>query len=97
MKTGPSGLSRRHFILGSGASVLAAAPLRAQTGRRYAVVSLVGNQLDVVYAQMTTGTHLDPNVHRIVPDPNGAMDKLALAAVSLAQPRAAPPAATSAA
>jgi hypothetical protein len=84
--------TRRHFVqvVGATALALSAPALRAQPERRYAVVSLIGDQLDVVYAQMTTGTHLDPNVHRVVPDPAGTMDQVTLAAVGRALDQGGP-------
>ncbi len=55
-----------------------------QAARRYAVVSLVGDRLTVVYAGPVTGTSLDGNRHRVVLDPKGAMDQFTLAAVGKA-------------
>ena len=87
---GPTaGRTRRRFIQGSGAALvaMAGAPLRAQTAAatpRHVVISLLGDRINVVYAQMETGSHLDSNVRRSVPDPHGTMDQLALAAVDRA-------------
>jgi hypothetical protein len=80
--------SRRRFVQATGASALAAAfstgTARAQAARRYAVVSLIGDELVVVYVGLQTGTLLDPNRSRTVPDPTGTMDRYALDAAGRA-------------
>jgi hypothetical protein len=80
--------NRRRFIQATGTAALAVAfssgAARAQTARRYAVVSLIGDQLDVVFAGKQTGTLLDPNRHALLADPEGAMDRIALAATARA-------------
>ncbi len=80
--------ARRQWIQAAGAAAfttaLAAVPARAQTARRYAVVSLVGDKLTVVYAGPVTGTLLDPNRQRVVLDAKGVMDQIALSAVGQA-------------
>ena len=79
---------RRRFTQGCGAALLGSAfgitPARAQAARRYAVVSLIGDELVVVYVGLQTGTLLDPNRSRTVPDPAGTMDRYALAAAGRA-------------
>jgi hypothetical protein len=77
----------------SSALLLSASSLRArgQSVPRHAVISLLGDRLEVVYAQMRTGSHLDRNLHRAVPDPRGAMDQFALAAVARALDAAGQP------
>ncbi len=75
--------SRRRLL------ALAAAPLalawrggHAQTppARRYAVVSLIGDEIVLVYAAATTGSHLDRNRQHALPDAAGSFDRYALAA-----------------
>jgi hypothetical protein len=79
---------RRRFTQGCGAALLGSAfgvaPARAQAARRYAVVSLIGDELVVVYMGLQTGTLLDPNRSRTVPDPTGTMDRYALGAAGQA-------------
>lgn len=73
------------------ALVLLAAPLFAQAEeRRYAVLSLVGDQLLIVQRQMSTGSRLDKNVRRAVPVPNGTLDRAVLLAVDEAIRKADP-------
>jgi hypothetical protein len=80
--------ARRRYLQAAAAAACIAgpaiAPVRAQGRRRYAVVSLVGDRLVVVYAGPVTGTLLDPNRQRVVLDAKGAMDQFALAAVGKA-------------
>jgi hypothetical protein len=77
---------RRRLLTGSAAACagLLAAPLRAQAARRCAVISLVGDQLELVYARVVTDTSLDRNRRRSVPDPQGTMDGYALTAIGRA-------------
>lgn len=83
-----NGRARRRWIQAAGAAAVTAGfsalPARAQAARRYAVVSLVGDRLVVVYAGLVTGTSLDANRQRVVLDAKGAMDQFALAAVGKA-------------
>jgi hypothetical protein len=77
----------RRQVLAGGAAACAAAvapSLRAQTPRRCAVISLVGDQLELVYARVVTDTSLDRNRRRSLPDPQGAMDGYALTAIGRA-------------
>jgi hypothetical protein len=88
MHTDADRRDRRRFVQASGAAALVAAfsgtPARAQAARRYAVLSLIGDELVVVYVGLQTGTLLDPNRHRTVADPAGTMDRYALAAAGRA-------------
>jgi hypothetical protein len=90
--------ARRHFVQATGAAALAAAlgsgAARAQAERRYAVVSLIGDELVVVYVGLQTGTLLDPNRSRTVADPTGTMDRYALDAAGRALQAGGAPAAT---
>lgn len=55
-----------------------------QAARRYAVVSLIGDRLVVVYAGRVTGTNMDANRRRVIVDEQGAMDRFALVDVGQA-------------
>ena len=61
-----------------GAGIGAAGAAIAQEARRYAVLSLLGDELVLVYAAAVTGSNVDSNRHRAVPDPAGGFDKMAL-------------------
>ncbi len=80
--------ARRRLIQAAAAAAVTSGfsplPARAQVARRYAVLSLVGDRLTVVYAGPVTGTLLDANRQRVVLDAKGAMDQFALAAVGKA-------------
>jgi hypothetical protein len=62
--------------------LVSAVDAQAQTpqARSYAVVSLVGDQLDIVTYQMATGAIGDRNVHSAVPVTDGYFDDAALLA-----------------
>ncbi len=48
--------------------------------RSYAVVSLIGDKLDVVTYRIATGSHVDQNLHQAVPVTDWVFDKTALLA-----------------
>jgi hypothetical protein len=77
---------RRGFLAGCAALAAASLPhaARAAEERRYGVVSLIGDQITVVYKAMTTGSAMDRNVRHSVADPAGAFDRYALGAVGAA-------------
>jgi hypothetical protein len=92
MHTDAQRRARRHFVQATGAAALAVfghGAARAQAERRYAVVSLIGDELVVVYAGLQTGTLFDPNRSRTVADPSGSMDRYALGAAGRALETAA--------
>ena len=82
-------IGRRSLVVGA-AAFATAGSVRAQAPepRRYAVISLIGDQLVLVYAVASTGSSLDRNYRRPLPDANGTFDKFALAAVGKAIERA---------
>lgn len=49
---------------------------------RVAVISLIGDKLEVVYPQMTTGSRLDQNVRHAIDDRAGEMDRFTLGAAA---------------
>jgi hypothetical protein len=61
-----------------------AGPVLAQmaTGRRIAVISLLGDELNFVYAGQATGSSLDRNTRRSFNDTAGSFDNFALAAAA---------------
>jgi hypothetical protein len=64
------------------ALVILAAPLVVHAqARQYAVLSLVGDQLLLVQREMTTGSRLDKNLRRVIPVPEGTLDRAVLLAV----------------
>ena len=76
--------SRRRSLALLGGCALWPAQGLAADARRYGVISLVGDELVLVYAASITGTNLDRNVHRTVADAAGTLDKMALAATGRA-------------
>jgi hypothetical protein len=60
------------------ASTVMAAP------RKVAVLSLIGDKLEVVYPQMTTGSRLDQNVRHSIDDRAGEFDRFTLGAAAQA-------------
>lgn len=78
----------RHLIA---AVLLLAAPLVAQAEeRRYAVLSLVGDQMLIVQREMSTGSRLDKNARLAVPMPDATLDRAVLLAIDAAIRGAAP-------
>jgi hypothetical protein len=78
-----SDISRRVLLLG--ATGLAAAPLRAQTAHetspRYAVLSLIGDQLTLVGFKWSVGSNLNQNERRVIPIASPVLDNTTLLAV----------------
>ncbi len=75
-------MKRRHFVSACGsvwlaASAGAAAPASA---RNYAVVSLMGDKLNLVGHRMSTGSHLDRNSHESFAVSGGVFDQAAMVA-----------------
>ncbi len=77
-------MSRRALLLGL--TGLAAAPLAAQpaagvAGPRYAVLSIIGDQLTLVGFKWSVGSNLNQNERRVVPVAAPVLDNTALLAV----------------
>lgn len=62
----------------------------AATAQRYAVISLVGDEIELVYANMQTGGTLDRNIRKPLADSEGSFDKIALLAIGQAIERQQP-------
>jgi len=77
-------LQRRQLLQLLATTALAPAAVRAQDLRRYAVISLIGDEIVLVYAAATTGSRLNRNPHRALPDAEGSLDKVALFATGAA-------------
>ena len=80
-------LNRRQGLITLCAAALGAGSAnaaKAASARRYAVVSLLGDQITLVYAAAVTGSNLDRNRHRELPDSTGSLDSAALAATGRA-------------
>jgi hypothetical protein len=60
------------------AAILAVDPIGAQvegeSPPRYSILSLIGNKLHVITAQMQTGSRLDRNLHQDIVIPDGSLD-----------------------
>lgn len=69
--------------LAVGMSGAAAAPA-AEPARTYAVLSLAVDKLDIVSARMELGSHMDRNVHQVLPMPDDSLDIVALQAAEIA-------------
>lgn len=77
--------NRRRSLLAWLAGVgLSAGPAQSVEAERMAVISLLGDQVTLVYAAAVTGSHLDRNRRRVLPDTSGALDRAALAAAGRA-------------
>lgn len=87
-RRGAAAISRRG-LLAAAASTMAL-PAGAQQGRRYLVVSLIGDRLAIIGAQVTVGSNLDRNIRSSIGDTQGAFDRFALAAANDAIARAEP-------
>lgn len=87
------GWTRRTVVLG-GAAGLAAAALGAAPERRYAALSLVGQELTVVSFRAGTGSHLDTSERERVLLPDARLDEVVVKAIeaALVQQGSAPPA-----
>ena len=83
-------LTRRHSLVALCATAAGARAARAAEARRYAVISLVGDQITLVYAAAVTGSNLDRNRRRELPDATGSLDRAALAATGRAIESAQP-------
>ena len=71
--------------------LLVAAPFAASAQeRRYAVLSLVGDQLLIVQREMGTGSRIDQNRRHLEPMPHSALDRAVLLAVDDAIRQASP-------
>lgn len=86
--------TRRLGLQWLGACVLGSAGMPARTRaaepRQLAVISLVGDELVLVYATVQTGSNTHSNRQRSLPDATGSFDKIVLAAVGKAIERAEP-------
>ena len=77
------------LIFTAASLLFAAAATQAQPGSRpvkYAVLSLIGNKLNLVTAQMPTGSHLDRNIQQSVPLTQAPFDGTALATIQALLP-----------
>lgn len=81
--------TRRCWLFGAGAWALGGVA-RAAPPSSFAVIALVGDKLELVYPVQTTGSNLDRNVRRQLPDPAGAFDRIALASLGKALEAAQP-------
>jgi hypothetical protein len=81
-------LTRRRWVLGASALALSR-PTLAASARSFAVISLVGDKLELVYPVQGTGSNLDRNLRRHLADPTGAYDQIALASLGKALESAA--------
>ena len=68
----------------------AAVPAARAADQRYAVLSLIGDTINLVWWQPTTGSNIDRNEHQDVPTADGALDNVALLAIDDALRRANP-------
>lgn len=83
-------MSRRALLLGAAGAALGA---RAQAPHRYAVLSFVADRLEVVVPVQGTGSRIDRNLRREVPDAGRAFDGFALVAAGRAIEKTEPGAA----
>jgi hypothetical protein len=82
-------VTRRQLMAALVTPSLAARPVQAQA-RRYAALSLLADQFDVVYARESTGSHFDRNRRRSFDAGAGTFDRIALQAVQRALQSAEP-------
>ncbi len=79
---------RRRLVLALVPALLAASGRTPAQGARptraFAVISLIGDQLDLVIHQRQTGSHIDANLHQSVELPDNALDVAALRAARAA-------------
>ena len=80
----------RRTIVVAALAGFAAIPAARAADHRYAVLSLVGDTINLVWWQPTTGSNIDHNERQDVPTADGALDDVALLAVDDAQRRAKP-------
>lgn len=80
-------MDRRHFTIVV-PCLLAGAPHASAQGRRYAALSLVGDKIEVVFAQPGVGSRIDRNERRALDDAEGTLDRFVLKAVDDALRRA---------
>ena len=85
---------RRHTLAALAAAAWAAAAFAGRAGaatpQHYAVISLIGDEIELVYASMQTGGTVDRNIRKPMPDADGSFDKIALLAISQAIERGEP-------
>src|SRR5688500_1189752 len=93
-QTRSSGGLRMNRYLAALALVLVSFCAQAQDGRRYAVLSLVGDKLLVVQREPSVGSHLDKNMRIFVELPDNSIDRAVVLAVDdelrRANPRSTP-------
>jgi len=76
--------TRRQLLLGLAGAAALPVPARAQAPdgsaqyRRYAAISLIGDELVLVYPTAQVGSALDRNYRRTLPDSEGSFDAFAL-------------------
>ena len=82
---------RALVVLGLASLAALSATQAAQAAeQRYAVLSLIGDTINLVWWQPPTGSNLDHNERQSVPTPDGSLDNVALLAVDDALRRANP-------
>jgi hypothetical protein len=77
-------MHRRPIVGLMASAVLPGPALRAQARPKYAALSLIGDRIEVVIPQMTTGASTSRNLREGWDDPAGSFDKIALGALSAA-------------
>ncbi len=81
---------KHHLVAAMAGLLLAGGALAAGTAPSYAVISLVGDKLDIVTYQPQIGSQLDANAHNVLTLPQDEIDIAALRAVNRALRAAAP-------
>lgn len=83
-------LCSRRALIGCTAASLWVPSWAPAAARHYAVLSLIGNQLEVVQPQMGVGSNIDRNRRHVLDGGGGLFDRFASAAVERAVRRADP-------
>ena len=89
-------MNRHRFIalMFTAAALLLAPAAQAEPGSKpvkYAVMSLIGNKLNLVTAQMPTGSHIDRNTQQSVPLTQAPFDGTALGTIQALLQAGSPP------
>jgi hypothetical protein len=71
----------RRAVLALGLAGFAAAPAAQAADQRYAVLSLIGDKVSLVWWRQATGSNIDRNERGAIVFKDGALDKIALLAV----------------
>jgi hypothetical protein len=75
-------MQRRTMVSMAVSGLLTGAAAQAQSKPKYAALSLIGDRIEVVVPQMTTGASTSRNLRQGWDDPAGSFDKIALGALS---------------